>query len=143
VVLSNGGGEKEKGGGGGDPEKRGAHEDDDSYYITKARQLVTLSLRNQYWELDRYCRGRSIYQRHGNAVGNGLVMVRFFFMCGFLFTYAFYFIFADKFVYPGALPPQDEWEIRGHEGSKEELERECGRLRSELVDAGRESLLKV
>jgi hypothetical protein len=50
-------------------------EKDDGYYIAKARKLACYALRNQYWDLDRYCRGRSIYQRHGNAVGNGLVMV--------------------------------------------------------------------
>ena len=41
--------------------------------LNLTRELVRNRLRIQSFEIDPYVRGRSVYHRHGNIVGNGLV----------------------------------------------------------------------
>jgi len=66
-----------------------------------SRELLAKRLRAQYFQLDPYIRGRGAYHRTGNIVGNGLV----------------------TFYYPRANGTDSgEYEVIGHEGSKETLE---------------------
>ena len=55
--------------------------------LNLTRELCTWRLRVHAFEIDPYIRGRSVYHRHGNIVGNGLV----------------------SFEYPNKSKP-DEWE---------------------------------
>lgn len=41
--------------------------------LNLTRELVRNRLRIQSFEIDPYVRGRSVYHRHGNIVGNGLI----------------------------------------------------------------------
>lgn len=83
--------------------------DSDDADLGKARKAVDYQCRVQSFELDPYVRGRGIYHRKGNIVGNGLV----------------------TFHYPG-LEPEKEWEVTGHSKCKEQLEVEIRKLTSEL-----------
>ncbi|KAG0145554.1 hypothetical protein CROQUDRAFT_658474 [Cronartium quercuum f. sp. fusiforme G11] len=67
------------------------------------RTLAMYHLRAQYFVLDPYIRGRSVYHRRGNVVGNGLI----------------------TFQYPRVRDESgeeiDEWEVSGYQMSRESL----------------------
>lgn len=77
--------------------------------LVKKRKMLMHKMRAQYWELDPYIRGRSVYHRHGNIVGNGLV----------------------TFDYP-ANGSEGEWETIGYSTCREEHLMQADSIQREL-----------
>ncbi|KAH8922726.1 CRAL/TRIO domain-containing protein [Atractiella rhizophila] len=81
----------------------------------KARWWCIYKMRVQWFDLERFIRGRTVYDRQGNLVGNGL----------------------STFHYPNVGGEQEgEWEVRGWEQSKENLETKIKALERELNQEG-------
>jgi len=70
------------------------------------REKVITQMRIGWFEIDRYVRGRGVYHRHGNIVGNGLVR----------FDYG-----------------EEEVEVLGYFKSKEKLEQDLKILEEEII----------
>jgi len=83
------------------------------------RETLAKKLRAQYFRLDPYIRGKGAYHRLGNIVGNGLVV----------------------FNYPDVYGSKDgQYEVIGHNGSMETLERQVKLTAGSTGSGGQESM---
>jgi len=95
-----------------DVTRKWAKSDGHDEALNLTRELLRNRLRVQSYALDPYARGRSVYHRHGNIVGNGLV----------------------SFEYPSSQGP--EWEVRGYDKCRESLQVRNEFLETQIKAAG-------